>query len=145
MSARALPITALAFEMVREERSGQLTMVGSISSSIATDGFPTMVGLDIVVVARLDGLGLTELEFAYSIPGISDKPGFEIGIRIAEPDDAALIKAPPFLAPVQCAGDIVLHWRTKGESAWQPLKSWHIEKFVTPETDPVTRRAAADE
>lgn len=140
MTARAQPITALAFEMVREERSGQLTMVGSVSSSIASEGFPTMVGLDIVVVARLEGVGQTQLEFAYSIPGVSDMPGFEIGIRIAEPDDAALIKAPPFVAPVQKAGDIVMQWRTKGDSVWQPLKSWHIEQVSTPETDaPLTQ------
>lgn len=137
MSARALPITALAFESVRMEASGQLTLVGSISSSIETEGFPTMVGLEIVVVARFEGRGQTELEFAYATPGIGDVPvpGFDIEIRIAEPDDAALIKTPAFVAQIHKAGRISMHWRTKGDSDWQLLKSWHIEKVATPETD----------
>jgi hypothetical protein len=140
MSARATPLTALAFETIRQETSGQITLVGGLSSTIGAAAFPVMIGFDVVIVARLEGRGQTELEFAYALPREAKLSGFKIGMEIGEPDDAATLVAPTFIAEVLEPGEIAMKWRQSGTTEWELLKSWQVKQMampagLTPETD----------
>lgn len=126
MTGKIELLTALAFEDIRTEQTGQLMLIGNISTQVGALSFPTRMVMDVIVIARVNGLGLAEAEFRLQTPDNEAVVSGGIGVEITEDDDAALLSLSTMIFDVAAPGDVTLKWRVKGSKLWKNLKTWRF-------------------
>ena len=126
MKGTITPLAALAFETVRHEASGQISLVGSMSNSIGCEKFPTIFQMEIVAIAKIVGVGDAVVEFGISTSERDETSVSRFSGKISAPDEAKLFPLGPREIEMDAPGKIRLAWRQNENESWQVLRTWDI-------------------